>query len=126
MKPFGEERFQRDHDASCQVDRLPLMQGVGSFFGLTLNVAISHFRRIMSDKVFEKQEISFQTPNPIELKQAAKDNSSQEEYLGSNEATVANIPPQDQNVDQPNPPRSDLDSEVLHESQTIRVNLSGH
>lgn len=80
----------------------------------------------MSDKVSNKQDIPFQTPNPTELKQAAKKDPTQEEYLSSQEATVANVPPQGENVDQPNPTTSDSDSERLKENQTIRTNISGH
>lgn len=79
----------------------------------------------MSNKPSEKQDIPFQTPNPTELKQAAKDDPSQAEYLGNKEATVANVPPQ-QNVDQPNPAMSDVDSELGEDHQTIHTNISGH
>lgn len=80
----------------------------------------------MSEKVSEKQDIPFQTPNPTELKQAAKDDPLEEEYLGSQEANVADVPPQGQNVDQPNPSMNGEESKNLGENQTIRANISGH
>ncbi|MBD1843501.1 hypothetical protein H6F89_08850 [Cyanobacteria bacterium FACHB-63] len=80
----------------------------------------------MSDSVSKKQDIPFQTPNPTELKQAAKEDLLQQEYLGSNEATVADVPPQRQNVDQPDPFLNDENSEARQENQVIRANVSGH
>lgn len=80
----------------------------------------------MSDNVSQKQDIPFQTPNPTELKQAAKDDPLQQEYLGSNEATVADVPAQGQNVDQPDPLADDANAEQRQENQTIRANISGH
>lgn len=79
----------------------------------------------MSDKVSEKQDIPFQTPNPTELKQAAKEDPLQQEYLGTHEANVADVPPQGQNVDQPDPALFNED-ETPGEHQTVRANLSGH
>ena len=80
----------------------------------------------MSDKPSEKQDIPFQTPNPTELKQAAKEDPLQTEYLGSQEATVADVPSQGQNVDQPDPPLTDADPEASEDQQIIHTNLSGH
>ncbi|MER3477441.1 MAG: hypothetical protein C4287_14285 [Leptolyngbya sp. ERB_1_2] len=74
----------------------------------------------------EKQDTPFQTPSPTELKQAAKDNALQKEYLSSQEATVADVPPQGEDVDQPNSSMDNKDSERLGENQTIRANVSGH
>ncbi|MBD1842156.1 hypothetical protein H6F89_01770 [Cyanobacteria bacterium FACHB-63] len=80
----------------------------------------------MSDNVSQKQDIPFQTPNPTELKQAAKEDPLQHEYLSSNEATVADVPAQGQNVDQPDPFADDASAEQRQENQTIRANISGH
>ncbi|MBD2081151.1 hypothetical protein [Leptolyngbya sp. FACHB-17] len=80
----------------------------------------------MSEKVSEKEDIPFQTPNPSALKQAAKEDPLQEEYLGSNEATVADVLPQGQNVDQPDPFADSTTSKTPEENQTIRANISGH
>ncbi|GAQ00036.1 hypothetical protein [Leptolyngbya sp. NIES-2104] len=79
----------------------------------------------MSDSVSNKKDIPFQTPNPTELKQAAKKDPLQQEYLSSNEATVADVPPQGQNVDQPDP-LDDENSEARQANQVIRTNISGH
>jgi len=74
-----------------------------------------------------KSKISpLQTPNPTELKQAAKDDPLQTEYLGSKEAAVADVSPQGQDVDQPDPLVSDADHETLGDQQIIHANLSGH
>ncbi len=80
----------------------------------------------MSDKVSQKKDIPFQTPNPTELKQDAKDDLLQQEYLSPNEATVADVPAQGQNVDQSDPFTDDENSEQCQENQTIRANISGH
>ncbi|MBW4525046.1 MAG: hypothetical protein KME18_07595 [Phormidium tanganyikae FI6-MK23] len=79
----------------------------------------------MNEKVSEKQDIPFQTPNPTELKNAAKEDPLQEEYLGASGANVADVPPQGENVDQPNPFVDSTESEP-RENQVIRANLGGH
>lgn len=74
----------------------------------------------MSDNSSNK-DIPFQTPNPDELKQAAKDDPLQQEYLGSQEATIADV--SSQKLD---PLADDEDAEARQENQVIRSNISGH
>ncbi|MGG6267365.1 hypothetical protein ACQ4M3_28625 [Leptolyngbya sp. AN03gr2] len=78
----------------------------------------------MSDNAPKKKETPFQTPNPTELKQAAKADPMQQDYLSSNEANVAELP--NQNNEQSAPFMDNQNSEVRQENQTIRANISGH
>ncbi|MCY7272486.1 MAG: hypothetical protein LH702_01740 [Phormidesmis sp. CAN_BIN44] len=80
----------------------------------------------MTDKPSEKQDVPFQAPNPDELKQAEKDDPLQTEYLGSKEATVADVLPQGRNMDQPDPTVSDADPETLEDQQIIHAKKPVH
>jgi hypothetical protein len=71
------------------------------------------------------QQPLFRTPNPDELKQAAQVDPIQESP-GVEEASVADVPVQDELVDQPNPDMDDVNKPTLGDRQIIHANLSGH
>jgi hypothetical protein len=79
----------------------------------------------MTTSSSDNQKPLFHTPDPAELKQAAKVDPIQERP-GAEEASVANVPPQGELVDQPDPDMDDVDQPALGDRQIIRANISGH